>query len=532
MQCRECGASIAADISFCPTCGTRQVTPVQAARLKDPAQAGQAPAIRPQTKPLISQDPAPANVGGSPLAGQGVKTPKSALPQAGETFANRYRVEKYLGLGALCNSYLCRDLGAGNQEVVLKVMHARKAAEAGLADSFLFLAQSVAKYDHKGIAKIYDSGRHEGAPYYTMEWVGGVPLRLWLMERLNFENRVLPGLGIISSLLDTFEAIHERGCYGCVKPENVFITLNGPVITDFGVVGFLSPQEFEFNSYARRYLPYMAPELRQDWSNLLPHSDYYSIGAILYEILVGRAPAPQLRLPSELSRIFGIEADEIILKSMASRPLDRFGTVEAFKNAVVSLQSSLLNARPQEEIPGLPPSLNATMAPQAHSALEVSSDMQTIHNPDEAFSVSDFSRGVTPPPQPPGADAPAGGANPWIRENSPGRDEAESPGQDEGEKTLSAFARLGDRIVEEAHAQRRFAHSAPMIPGRSDGEVSPNAAPGAAWDGPQGESAVLAAVAPEEEASEPVPAWLWISLALAGSCMVVLSAYFGLLHPN
>ena len=63
---------------------------------------------------------------------------------------------------------------------------------------------------------------------------------------------------------------------------------------DFGVVGFLSPQEFEFNSYARRYLPYMAPELRQDWSNLLPHSDFYSLGAMLYEILVGRVPAPQL----------------------------------------------------------------------------------------------------------------------------------------------------------------------------------------------------------------------------------------------
>ena len=127
----------------------------------------------------------------------------------------------------MCNSYLCRDLsakaGAAGQEVVLKVMHARKAAEAGLAESFLFLAESVAKYDHRGIARIYDSGSHDGAPYFAMEWVGGVPLRLWLMERLNFENRVLPGLGIIISLLDTFEAIHERGCYGCLKPENVFV---------------------------------------------------------------------------------------------------------------------------------------------------------------------------------------------------------------------------------------------------------------------------------------------------------------------
>src|SRR5690606_15724731 len=147
--------------------------------------------------------------------------------------------------------------------------------------------------------------------------------------------------------------------YGCLKPENVFITLNGPVVMDFGVVGFLSPQEFEFNSYARRYLPYMAPEVRQDWGNLLPHSDYFSLGAILYEIMVGRAPAPQLRLPSELSRYFGIESDEIILKSMASKPLDRFGTVEAFKQAVMSLQASLLNAVSPEGFPGLTPAASS-----------------------------------------------------------------------------------------------------------------------------------------------------------------------------
>jgi serine/threonine protein kinase len=541
MQCRDCGSSLAANVAFCPACGA---------------------SVAPQPAPASAAVPA--------------KPGKSNLPQAGETFANRYRVEKYLGLGALCNSYLCRDLGSGNREVVLKVMHARKAAEPGLAESFLFLAESVAKYEHKGIAKIYASGRHEGAPYYTMEWVGGVPLRLWLMERLNFDNRVLPGLGIIVALLDTFEVIHERGCYGCVKPENVFITLNGPVITDFGVVGFLSPQEFEFNSYARRYLPYMAPELRQDWSNLLPHSDFYSLGAILYEILVGRAPAPQLRLPSELSRIFDIEADEIILKSMAARPLDRFATVEAFKGAVLSLQASLLHARPPEETAGLPESANPTLAPRAHHGLDITSDMQTLHNPNVAFSANDLPRSVVPPGvdidvpegipdgrnpsrpvagqgpvggQGPGGKGPVPLENPWVRERAPesasgpGRDgviagkpdedDSDDPaartmfmpksGGEENEQTLSAFARLGDKIVEEAHAQRRFAHAPGVPPGGAATDGASPEASGQPWEGTAEEAAFA-------EAEDPVPAWLWISIALAGSCMVVLSAYFGLLR--
>jgi serine/threonine protein kinase len=528
MQCRECGASIASNVAFCPNCGVRQSV---AAPAPAPAPQAKAPAPpappRPQAnKPLVSQD----------AVGQAVARPsKAALPQAGETFANRYRVEKYLGLGALCNSYLCRDLsaktGAASQEVVLKVMHARKAAEEGLPESFLFLAESVAKYDYKGIARIYDSGRHDGAPYYAMEWVGGVPLRLWLMERLNFENRVLPGLAIIVALLDAFEVIHERGCYGCLKPENVFVTLNGPVVTDFGVVGFLTSQEFEFNSYARRYLPYMAPEIRQDWGNLLPHSDFYSIGAILYEILVGRAPAAQLRLPSELSRIFGIEADEIILKSMAARPLDRFATVEAFKQAVLALQSSLLNARPPEELPGLPASAMPISAPQAHSSLDRTSDISTLHNPDEAaFDNPDSSREMAAPGRAPAGNvfAPQADAG---RGEDPGARTLFQPRTDEveGEHALSAFAGLGDRIVEEAHTQRRFAHPPQPIPPGAEGALASHTR---AWESPDDEAEVKEPGLPEEEEADPVPAWLWISIALAGSCMVVLSAYFGLMRGN
>jgi serine/threonine protein kinase len=516
MTCLECGAMIAADIAICPSCGARQaaIAPVPAARSADPARASRVPASRQGTLPATTGNP---------------------LPRMGETFAGRYRVEKYLGLGALCNAYLCRDTGAGNRETVLKIMHARKAAEKGLADSFLFLAASVAKYDHKGIARVFDTGTHEGQPYYTMEWVGGTPLRLWLMERLSFDNRVLPGLGIIASLLDTFEAVHERGCYGSIKPENVFITLNGPVIMDFGVVGFLSPQEFEYNSYARRYLPYMAPELRQDWSNLLPQSDFYSVGALLYEVLAGRPPAPQLKLPSELSRAFGIEADEIILKAMAQRPPDRFATVEAFRQAVVSLQASLL-ARPREAGTILP----AAAAPEPHASLEITSDPVSVHNPDEEFDEP----GTGTLRMPGTGTMPVGGGVPWMREGSQGGEGERAPAQgdtrfpsrvpesesvlaaaataespDEDGRILSGFAKMGDRSLEEAHSKRRFAHgTGPLF--QSAGSQADDAE-----DVP--EAGIRKETIPGED-EPPVPAWLWIGLAAAGSVMIMLSAYLGL----
>ena len=239
------------------------------------------------------------------------------------------------------------------------------------------------------------------------------------------------------------------------------------MVTDFGVVGFLTSQEFEFNSYARRYLPYMAPEIRQDWGNLLPHSDFYSIGAILYEILVGRAPAAQLRLPSELSRIFGIEADEIILKSMAARPLDRFATVEAFKQAVLALQSSLLS-RPQENVQGLPAAAMPISGP-GPGAFDPGShmDITTLHDPDEAaFDNPDSSREMAAPGAVPAGNAFAPQAADWKLP-----DAAESAGpagrnDGEGERAFSAFAGLGDRIVEESPLPTPFRPSAPA---RSNG---------------------------------------------------------------
>jgi serine/threonine protein kinase len=541
MQCSECGSVLPSKVQVCPTCGANISQEIfnPSARL-----------------PVVSETSAPSG---------GLSLSKNGLPQAGDTFAGRYRIEKYLGLGSLCNAYLCRDLERDNREVVLKIMHSRKLAEAGMAESFLFLAESVGQYNHKGIAKIFASGRHENACYYVMEWISGTPLRLWLMERLNFENRVLPGLAIIRSLLEIFEVIHERGCYGCLKPENVFITLNGPVVMDFGVVGFLTPQEFEFNSYARRYIPYMAPELRQDWSNLLPHSDYYSLGSLLYEVLVGRAPGVQLRLPSELSRIFGIEADEIILKSLASKPLDRFGTLEAFKNAVESLQSTLLNRNPLEP----PQGVNSLSASTGKSHLDITNDFQAVHNPDLSFSAPTLPSIPKNDSIPSPAEQPPILAKPRVREiaSKPGEETKEpgpsispnrprpsiggdgdagagtlfypSPVQAESEQTLSNFANLADKILEDAHSQRRFAHVpiTPLPASTQDDEEADDS-----QDGKVASEAIQSSrrmersigddtrydTSDEEEESEPVPAWMWILIGLAGTTLLMLSAYLGI----
>ncbi len=550
--------------------GPNGAAPGAMAPLSHPSSAGEAVPIQSSGRNPSAQS-AGAVVPGKTAA------PRKALPQPGDILGGRYRLEKFLGQGSLSNAYLCRDSANGNREVVIRAMHARKAAEPGLADSYLFLADSVSKYSHRGIARIFESGRMGDTPYYAMEWVSGTPLRMWLMERLTFDNRVLPGLGIVLGLIDVFEAIHERGCYGCLKPENVFVGLGGPVVMDFGVVGFLTPQEFEFNSYARRYLPYMAPELRQDWSNLIPHSDFYSLGAILYEVLTGRSPSTPLRLPSAMSDRFGIEADEVVLKAMAQKPQDRFGTLEAFRAAVESLQAALLGAHPQPQ-PGN----------EGSRTIRVASDANTVLNPDENFATPAH----LAPPLPEAASIPeessqdsipaAGQAgslngNIWSREpaggpasdpsgmlHAPGEEAPETLGfaagktaEDLGnpytgeapdvEGAMRSDFPEGDDVggtpgegrgveAAHAHAMRRVTHSPRgafpdgELPAPAEGGLRP-LSQAVNWEGlaDQVQAVPDAEAEPKEE---PVPAWLWISIALAGCSMVILSAYFGLLLPR
>ena len=192
--------------------------------------------------------------------------------------------------------------------------------------------------------------------------------------------------------------------------------------------------------------------------------------------------------------------------------------------------------------------LPAAAVPQAHPSLDLISDPISVHNPDEAFE--DPGTGTLRAMGT--GNAAAGGGEPWMREGVAGDEErmgpegartlfypkpeepagpeavpesrlpeagnAEQPPGEEG-KILSAFARLGDRSVEEAHAQRRFAHGS-----------GPLAEPAPAFKPPEAEDALP----PEEtfpgEDAPPVPAWLWVLIALAGSGLVVLSAYFGLMH--
>jgi serine/threonine protein kinase len=342
-SCPRCATAVSANVVVCPQCGAvgENAGTMTLSMARPKLEEGAASSPR-APSPVAASEWPEEPPSGSMAAWRNGRTGSMA---PGEVFANRFRIERLLGSGSLGTAFVARAAGVQGF-ICLKLMHPRKAVDKQIARDWVRLQDAVTRYQSPGIAKVYEAGVHQDIPWMAMEYVPGPTLRMWMLEKLQFDTRVPPGLDLIQRLIRIFDRIHELGCYGVIKPENVVVTPKGPVLMDFGVPGFLTPQEFEFNAYARRYLPYMAPELRQDFANLLPQSDYYSIGALLYEILTGRPPAAPVTLPSSMSPIFGIEADEIILKSLAESPQDRFGSNIGFEGALNAMRQALAAKRP------------------------------------------------------------------------------------------------------------------------------------------------------------------------------------------
>jgi serine/threonine protein kinase len=275
----------------------------------------------------------------------------------------------------------------------------------------------------------------------------------------------------------------------------------------------------------------MAPELRQDFANLIPQSDYYSIGALLYEILTGRPPASPVKLPSELSPIFSVEADEVVLKSLSPNPADRFGSNIGFFGALNALRDALRQKRPTSFATSLGESLadsneyadrnpegTLSGAPEGHAAAvhapnlvadpeqdfephEPSAQGMAMHDLEQPVHESEAHSAISHVPNPFAARESAPAENASAIMPAPNLDAS-------AEKTMavaSPWAALEARMTDEVVVGENVAGSEPVA--RQQGEVK-------AFD-----EAWLAA--------PPTPTWVWVLIVLLALVLTAVAGYLG-----
>ena len=206
----------------------------------------------------------------------------------GTVLSGRYRLEAKLGSGGMSTVYLARDETL-DRSVAVKVMHREMSEQEDQLQRFRQEARAVAKLTHPNVVSVIDAGEDGGHPYIVFEYVKGETLK----QRIN---RV--------GALDTQEAIayaievarglsvaHARNMvHRDIKPQNVLIDEEGRAkLTDFGISRQLEQDGMTATGRVLGTTDYVAPEQAMG-KGVDPRSDLYSLGVVLYEMLVGQVP--------------------------------------------------------------------------------------------------------------------------------------------------------------------------------------------------------------------------------------------------
>jgi serine/threonine-protein kinase len=264
----------------------------------------------------------------------------------GQVLDGRFRLTEELARGGMSTVFKAEDLRDGGRPVVVKVPLPIFSAGAGGWSLFQREEQIGLQLDHPFVLKFLPPAPGERRPYVVTEFLSGRTLESYIDARAPLPEG--EALSIAGRLCDALEHLHARGIvHYDVKPANVMLCADGSIrIIDFGLAHDLVTGRFTLAGPppAIGSSGYVAPEqIRRKRGRR--SVDIYGLGAILYEMLTGRAPfpgddpfviasartlgdppAPRLLNP-RLSR----EAEEITLRALRRDPAERYPSAAAMK---------------------------------------------------------------------------------------------------------------------------------------------------------------------------------------------------------
>src|SRR4051794_21072967 len=213
---------------------------------------------------------------------------KTSSRMIGTVLSGRYRLEAKLGSDGMSTVYLARDTTL-DRPVAVKVMHREMSEQADQLERFRQEARAVAKLSHPNVVSVIDAGEDGGYPYIVFEYVEGETLKarinrigtLDVQEALAYAIEIARGLTVAHAR----KMVHRD-----IKPQNVLIDAEGRAkLTDFGISRQLEQDGMTATGRVLGTTDYVAPEQAMGHP-VDQRSDIYSLGVVLYEMLVGQVP--------------------------------------------------------------------------------------------------------------------------------------------------------------------------------------------------------------------------------------------------
>lgn len=287
-----------------------------------------------------------------------------------ERFVGDYELLEQLGSGGMGVVYKARHITL-KKIVALKMIRVGRFASEGEVKRFRTEARAAAKLEHPGIVSAHEFGVQGDQHYYTMEYVGG--------GSLADLHRDAPVSAMQAAKIthDLALAIHFAHKHGIVhrdlKPANILITSDGiPRITDFGLAKQLWSEDDSVDVSVTETgqvlgtAGYMSPEQASGKSKLVSTgSDIYSLGAVLYALITGRAPFVGESITDTINQVIskdpisprilnpsvGKDLETICLKCLEKTPDKRYESAQSLAEDLESFISGRpIAARPASTI--------------------------------------------------------------------------------------------------------------------------------------------------------------------------------------
>ncbi|MDH9160385.1 MULTISPECIES: Stk1 family PASTA domain-containing Ser/Thr kinase [Staphylococcus] len=277
----------------------------------------------------------------------------------GKIINDRYKVSKKLGGGGMSTVYLAED-SILNRKVAIKAIRIPAGEKETTIKSFEREVHNLTQLSHNNIVNVFDVTENDENFFLVMEYIQGLTLSEYIKQHKPLDVQTV--LNFTKQIIDGIKHAHDNQIvHRDIKPQNILVDENQTLkILDFGIAKALSETTMTQTNHVLGTVQYLSPEQARGESTD-NGTDIYSIGVVLYEMLVGKPPFTgetavgiaikhiQDPMPNATDKRSDIPQalSNVVLKATEKDKADRYLAVNEMQN---DLDSVLADSRKDEAI--------------------------------------------------------------------------------------------------------------------------------------------------------------------------------------